>query len=1647
MYDGTAWVAAATDPGLGSGVITIRNGHIATLASSETLDQLIVEAGGTLRVSVSRNLNIGNGVEPFDLDVYGTVENNGNINVAANPGAAIRFNDNSVYNHRLNGGAIPEATWLTNSTCLITGVTNILPGGMNQVFGNFTWNCPNQISDADINANLEVRGVFTMANTGSRYLRVATSGSYTMNLGGYTQTGGRLNLATGGFTCTFNLAGDFNFSGGSFLTSGSGIGNINFTGPGVQKFNRTGGNFSNTRLNYTVYNGAILDMGTSIIDVSGSFVAAGTFTLNDGAGLMLGDPYGITAATTGVTGGNIRVLGTRVFSQAADYTYNGIVPQVTGDGLPATVRNFTVDNPQGVTLTGDLSMTGLLTMSQGNVTTAGNAFFLSNGSAPSLVYTGGTVIGTFERNIAQTGQNYLFPIGSSARTQSFVVRFTDLVPGSLQLSFVEGDPGNTGLPLTDGGSYTITNQYTTGYWIAIAKNSLSTANYDVALDATGFGPYPVTAGTRLIRRNGTADWTLDGLHAGVSGSVVSRTGLTQSVSSGPEGTQFCVGKTGPFITLQPADKTLCQGTSDLSVFQVIVSGYNPLSYQWYRASGELLTNDGHYTGTTSSALGINNIVPGDAGEYYCVITDGRGENIETRHAVLNVPSVSFGFNYYTELSVSQASGSQDLADFPVLVNITRDFLRTVGNGGHVTNNSGYDIIFVDSGNNKLNHEIESYDPLTGNFVAWVRLPVLSSSGPTAIRMVYGNPSVLTDPSTESTWISSYKGVWHLSNNSVVDATSFNNDLTNNGSINTSGLIEEARSLDGVNDNLRSNTTTGIGPNAYNQTVSAWSFYNSLPNETQNLVVLQRAGSPSAVQMGFREVSGSNRVVVWNWGGNPLVWSNSLPSANTWHYFTYTFDGTTHRLYIDGIEAGSSTTATTQNAVPQYLYLGSYSGGEYFEGIIDEARYSLTQKTAGWIETEYDNQSAPVSFISVGLEQSMNSLVSAGVCNGPVSLSGYPTGGNFSGPGVTGTIFNPGTAGPGTHLITYTHNVDGCSVSISKSITVTPVPSGPATWDEFCCVRNVADLDASGSNLKWYSNSGLTTLVGWGTPFASGQTATGIYTYYVTQTVNGCESTASPAVLTIYPNTPVGGTATVSRTPECVGNMATLTLTGYTGRIIGWQKKLASDTEWITIPGSNSSPFSEVLAVAGTWQYRAVVSVGLCGSAYSSIATITVIEDIAGPVISGCPSNITAYTGPLNPDCSQIVTWTEPTAVDYCEGPVTFASRSHAPGSSFPVGTTTVSYTFTDGTNVSTCMFDVSVVDNTIPTITCPANVTNVPADAGQCYATGVALGTPTTGDNCGVATVTNNAPAPSSLSARQHVIWTVTDIHGNTATCTQTVTVVDTQNPTITCPANVTNVPADAGQCYATGVALGTPTTGDNCGVATVTNNAPAQFPVGTTNVIWTVTDIHGNTATCTQTVTVVDTQNPTITCPANVTNVPADAGQCYATGVALGTPTTGDNCGVATVTNNAPAQFPTGNTTVTWVVTDVHGNTATCEQIVTVIDSEFPTFTVPADITIYKDATCNYNATVGVTGDVTDEADNCDTSLNATFTDAVAPGLCEGEEIITRTWILSDDYGNTTTHIQIITVRDTTPPTFTVPADITIYKDATCELQCNSNE
>ena len=73
--------------------------------------------------------------------------------------------------------------------------------------------------------------------------------------------------------------------------------------------------------------------------------------------------------------------------------------------------------------------------------------------------------------------------------QSLTANFANLTAGSLLVQYITSDPGNLDLPLTDGDGSQIINQFTTGYWSALAKNSLASTNYNIDLNATGFGPY------------------------------------------------------------------------------------------------------------------------------------------------------------------------------------------------------------------------------------------------------------------------------------------------------------------------------------------------------------------------------------------------------------------------------------------------------------------------------------------------------------------------------------------------------------------------------------------------------------------------------------------------------------------------------------------------------------------------------------------------------------------------------------------------------------------------------------------------------------------------------------------------------------------------------------------------------------------------------------------------------------------------------------------------------------------------------------------------------------------------------------------------------------------------------------------------------
>lgn len=180
---------------------------------------------------------------------------------------------------------------------------------------------------------------------------------------------------------------------------------------------------------------------------------------------------------------------------------------------------------------------------------------------------------------------------------------------------------------------------------------------------------------------------------------------------------------------------------------------------------------------------------------------------------------------------------------------------------------------------------------------------------------------------------------------------------------------------------------------------------------------------------------------------------------------------------------------------------------------------------------------------------------------------------------------------------------------------------------------------------------------------------------------------------------------------------------------------------------------------------------------------------------------------------------------------------------------------------------------------------------------------------------------------------TITHSNGCVVVDSVMIPINDNSLPVITAPANITVV-ADSGSCSVAGLSLGTPTSSDNCGIASVTNDAN-NLTVGTNTVTWTVTDVSGNTATATQLVTILDNEAPIITsCPTNI-SVNSNTANCAAI-VSWTLPMASDNCTtpIMSSTHNNGDVFPLGITLVTYSFEDASGNTVSCSFNVEVLNS-----------------------------------------------------------------------------------------------------------------
>lgn len=419
-HDNVTWGNATLIPTSTANSITVMETHTVSVAAGVTIDQTIVN--GTLNVNSGVTLSIANGTGT-DLDINGTMYVNGTLSnnglIDSSSEAAMRFEAGSNYIHKntTDAGTIPGATWDLDSTCNITGYTTntSAPGGLNQAFGHFVWNCPGQSSGINTKGSLtDIGGDFTVASTGTGVLYLAgTTGETSPNIaidGDFILTGGTLCLTDGSGAPEVHVSGNYNQTAGELVLcdSASASSELHLH----YGFSLLGGEFNNSNGSATVYfdkSGSELFVEASGYSMSGpiAFVhntgtilyfvtptsliqnsnANCTFTMENNTTMVIGHPQGISL--TGNTG-CIQVGGTRTYSAQADYRYYGSSSMVTGTGL-TSCRNLIIDCTPSVTLTADATISLGLILSNGTLINNAVSPNLTMASSSTIYRHGGSI--------------------------------------------------------------------------------------------------------------------------------------------------------------------------------------------------------------------------------------------------------------------------------------------------------------------------------------------------------------------------------------------------------------------------------------------------------------------------------------------------------------------------------------------------------------------------------------------------------------------------------------------------------------------------------------------------------------------------------------------------------------------------------------------------------------------------------------------------------------------------------------------------------------------------------------------------------------------------------------------------------------------------------------------------------------------------------------------------------------------------------------------------------------------------------------------------------------------------------------------------------------------------------------------------------
>ena len=519
-------------------------------------------------------------------------------------------------------------------------------------------------------------------------------------------------------------------------------------------------------------------------------------------------------------------------------------------------------------------------------------------------------------------------------------------------------------------------------------------------------------------------------------------------------------------------------------------------------------------------------------------------------------------------------------------------------------------------------------------------------------------------------------------------------------------------------------------------------------------------------------------------GDSVQFTNSTTTpAGTTATYDWTFTG------------GSPTSSTAIDPLIQYNTAGVYA-------------VKLKATNANGSDSLSQTNYITVIALPVPTTQSLND---ACVSGSTVTLSGgLPTGGTWSGTGVTAGIFDPSAAGLGTHTLTYTvTNSSGCIGSTTEDITVTPAPTVnlPNMPTAICTASAPFPLGGGTPAGGTYSGPGVTNNI-----FTASVATAGshVITYTYSDSA-GCTGTATSTLVVS-----VGTTASLGTFNDMCIDAGLLTLSG--GTPLGGT---------YTGPGvdTTAGTFDPTLAGAGTHTITYFGLGGVCFSAATSTITVNALPTVA----------LASFTDECVSTTSLALSGGTPTGGTY-SGTGVIAGNFDA--STAGLGTHTIYYNYTDANSCSN-------LDSSQINVVNSVNYTM--SDTSICEGT-VAFtlnsGLPMGGTYSGTG-VSGNTFDPIIAGVGVHII-SYTDAANNCAVAaTANITVIALPNVTL---APFNTICITGGNVTLTG---GTPASGTYSGTG-ITNNIldPTVNGAGTMVITYTVTT-NGCSNSATQTVTI----------------------------------------------------------------------------------------------------------------------------------------------------------------------------------------------------